>query len=51
MINFKEVIDLGNNSFLASLASAAEFTKFTPKKNDHSFGLHYQLQTRYNQRK
>lgn len=32
IINFKEVIDLGNNSFLASLEAAVEFTKFTPKK-------------------
>lgn len=32
IINFKEVIDLGNNSFLASLEAGVEFTKFTPKK-------------------
>jgi len=49
LINFKDVIDLGNNSFLASVESEIEFTKFTEKKNYHSFGIHYQLQTRYNQ--
>ncbi len=50
-INFKEVIDLANNPFLASLEAVIEFTKFTNRKNYHSFGLHYQLQTHYNQKK
>lgn len=47
----KELIDLGNNKFLASVETEIEFTKYTRKKNYHSFGLHYQLQTRYNQLK
>lgn len=50
MIQFKEPIDLGNNPFLASLEAAIEFTKFTNRKNYHSFELHYQWQTRYNQK-
>jgi hypothetical protein len=48
IINFKDVVELGNNSFLGSLESEIEFTKFTQKKNYHSFGIHYQFQTRYN---
>lgn len=48
IINFKDVVELGNNSFLGSLESEIEFTKFTRKKNYHSFGIHYQFQTRYN---
>lgn len=48
LINFKEVVDLGNNRFLGSLESEIEFTKYTKKKNYHSFGIHYQFQTRYN---
>lgn len=48
IINFKDVVELGNNSFLGSLESEIEFTKFTRKKNYHSFGIHYQIQTRYN---
>lgn len=49
LVNFKkDVIDLGNNKFLGSLESEIEFTKFTQKKNFHSFGIHYQFQTKYN---
>jgi len=51
LVNFKENVDLGNNKFLASLEAEVEFTKFTKKKNYHSFGLHYQFQTRYNKMK
>lgn len=43
-----KVVDLGNNSFLGSLECELEFTKYTKKKNYHSFGVHYQFQTRYN---
>ena len=49
LFNFKDVVDLGNNTFLGSLESEIEFTKYTRKKNYHSFGIHYQIQTRYNQ--
>ncbi|WP_347173546.1 hypothetical protein [Polaribacter uvawellassae] len=51
LINFKDAIDLGNNKFLGSVESEIEFTKFTRKKNYHSFGIHYQIQTRYNKHK
>jgi len=42
------VVDLGSNSFLGSLEGELEFTKYTKKKSYHSFGIHYQFQTRYN---
>ncbi len=48
LINFKDVVDLGNNPYLGSLQGEIEFTKFTQKKNYHSFGVHYQFQTRFN---
>lgn len=48
IINFKDVIDLGNNPYLASLNSNIEFTKYTKKKNYHSFGVNYHIQSRYN---
>jgi len=48
-INFgSNQIDLGNNHFLGNFESEIEYTKYTPKRNYHSFGLHYQFQTRYN---
>lgn len=42
------VVDLGNNLLLGYIESEIEFTKYTKKKNYHSFGVHYQFQTRYN---
>ena len=51
VVNFKENVDLGNNTFLGNLESEIEFTKFTKRKNYHSFGVHYQFQTRYNKLK
>jgi len=51
LINFNTVIDLGNNPFLANLEPQVEYTKYTRKKNFHSFGVHYQLQTRYFRKK
>lgn len=50
LVNFKEVIDLGNNQFLGSLEGMIEFTKYTAQKNYHSFGINYQIQTRYNKK-
>jgi hypothetical protein len=44
-INFKEVIDLGNNTFLGSLEAMFEYTKYTRKKNYHSISVNYQIQT------
>lgn len=51
LINFKDVVELGNNKYLARIETEIEFTKFTLKKNYNSFGLHYQLHTRYNKLK
>jgi hypothetical protein len=47
-INFKEVVDLGNNRFLGSAEIDIEYTKYTKNGNYHAFGTDYQLQTRYN---
>ncbi|NVK52458.1 MAG: hypothetical protein HWD85_05945 [Flavobacteriaceae bacterium] len=48
-INFgSNQIDLGNNRFLGNFEGEIEFTKYTRKKNFHSFGIHYQFQTQYN---
>jgi hypothetical protein len=50
LIDFKEVVDFGNNRYLGSLESMIEFTKYTTQKNYHSFGINYQFQTRYNKK-
>tara|TARA_R110002049_G_scaffold71370_1_gene183898 strand:+ start:63296 stop:64513 length:1218 start_codon:yes stop_codon:yes gene_type:complete len=50
-INFKEVVDLGNNPFLASVETDIEYTRYTKKKNYHAFGIDYQIQSRYNKLK
>lgn len=50
LINFDEVIELGNNTFLGTLDTQVEYTKYTQKKNFHSFGVHYQLQTRFSKK-
>jgi hypothetical protein len=51
VIDFKEVIDLGNNPFLGNIEVDIEYTKYTKKMNYHSFGIAYLLQTPYNKRK
>lgn len=51
IINFDEVIDLGNNIFLATIEADIEFTKYSEKGNYHAFGVNYQIQSRYNKRK
>ena len=50
-INFKDVIDLGNNPFLATIESNLEIAKYTKKGNYHALGIIYQIQSRYNKRK
>lgn len=50
-INFDEVMDFGNNDFIGTLEANFETYKFTKKGNFNSIGLHYQIQTPYNQRK
>ncbi len=51
LINFDDVIDLGNNKFLATIEANIEFTKYTKKGNYHAFGVNYQIQSRYNKLK
>lgn len=51
IINFKDVVELGTNTFLGTIEPQIEFTKYTQKKNYHSFGVNYQRQTSYNNRK
>lgn len=48
VIDFKEVIELGNNRFLATFEANVEFTKYTIKGNYNALGLNYQIQSRYN---
>lgn len=48
IINFGDVMDLGNNSYLASLEGEIEFTKYTKKKHYNAFGVNYRIQSRYN---
>ena len=50
LINFKEVMDLGNNPYLATIESDIEFTKFTKKDNYNALTINYQIQSRYNMR-
>lgn len=51
LINFKDVIDLGNNPYLATIESHLEIAKFTKQKNYNALSINYQIQSRYNQRK
>ncbi|NCO63901.1 MAG: hypothetical protein GW839_06460 [Flavobacteriales bacterium] len=51
IIKFDDVIDLGNNQYLASIESELEYTHYTKKKNYHSFGVNYQIQSRFNKLK
>ncbi|MFL1013145.1 hypothetical protein [Flavisericum labens] len=50
LINFKEVIDLGNNNYLGTIESHIEITKYTKKGNYNAFGINFQAQTRYNRK-
>ncbi|SFZ93269.1 hypothetical protein SAMN05428642_10336 [Flaviramulus basaltis] len=50
LINFKDVIDLGNNKYLATLESNLEIAKFTRKGNFNALGVNYQIQSRYNKK-
>ncbi len=45
LINFKEVIDLGNNPYLATIESDIELTKFTKKGNYNALTVNYQIQS------
>ncbi|UKM64802.1 hypothetical protein GSB9_01359 [Flavobacteriaceae bacterium GSB9] len=50
LINFKDVIDLGNNKYLGTLEANFEITKYTQKGNYNAFGINFQSQTRYNKK-
>lgn len=50
LINFKDVIDLGTNPYLATLEGEVEITKYTKKGNFNAFGINYQAQSRYNKK-
>ena len=51
LIDFQDVIDLGNNSILANIESGGEYTMYTKNMNYHAFGIIYQIQSRYNKGK
>lgn len=50
LINFKDVMDLGNNPYLATMESDIELTKFTKRGNYNALTINYQIQSRYNMR-
>lgn len=50
LINFNNIVQLGNNPFLGSLEAMLEFTKYSSKKNYHSFGVNYQIQSSFHKR-
>jgi hypothetical protein len=50
LINFKDVIDLGNNRYLGTIEGEVEITKYTKKGNFNALGLNYQAQSRYNKK-
>ncbi|MDO5968428.1 hypothetical protein Q4Q35_01275 [Flavivirga aquimarina] len=50
LIDFKKVIDLGNNPFLATFEGDIEITKYTKKGHFNAFGINYNLQSRYNKK-
>ncbi len=51
LIDFKKVIDLGNNPFLATIEGNLEIARYTKKGNYNSLSVNYQIQSRYNKRK
>lgn len=50
IINFKDVIDLGNNPYLATAQGELEITKYTKRGNYNAFGINYHIQSRYNKK-
>ncbi|WP_372753587.1 hypothetical protein [Mariniflexile sp.] len=50
LINFEEVIDLGNNPYLGTFESDLQIAKFTKKKNYNAFSVNFQIQTSYNKK-
>lgn len=50
LINFKDVIDLGNNKYIGTLESNLEIARYTKKGHFNAFGINYQIQSRYNKK-
>lgn len=50
LVSFGNIVELGNNAYLAALEPHIEYTKYTRKRNFHAFGIHYQIQTSYSKR-
>ena len=50
IIDFSDVVQLGNNSYLGSFEGMLEYTKYTRKKNYHSFAVNYQIQSSFMKR-
>ncbi len=50
LVNFKSVVDLGNNAYLGTFNSGVEMTKQTKRKNYNAFSINYQIQTSYNKK-
>ncbi|WP_298534227.1 hypothetical protein [uncultured Algibacter sp.] len=48
LMNFKEVLDLGNNPYLGTAEGHIEITKYTKKGHFNALGLNYQIQSSYN---
>lgn len=51
LINFKDVVDLGNNPYLGTVEADLQISKYTKKKNYNAFSVNYQIQSSYNQQK
>ena len=51
VINFKDVIDLGNNPYLGTIEGNIQISKFTKQKNYNALSVNYQIQSSYNQQK
>lgn len=48
LIDFKEVLDLGNNPYIGTAEGNIEITKYNKKGNFHALGINYQIQSSYN---
>ncbi|GGZ91506.1 hypothetical protein [Algibacter mikhailovii] len=50
LIDFKEVIDFGNNPYLGTAEGHIEITKYTKKGHFNALGFNYQIQSSYNKK-
>jgi hypothetical protein len=51
VVNFGDVVDLGNNPFMSTIETDIEFTKYTKNRNYHSLCIDFQWQSSYNKLK